>query len=390
MWCGVASKSANKVILCSDKFEPHARGSLGPGSVIVVFVVTALCPPEFIIVMCVLETKLVFSTPWEHGGVISAVTRGTTDDGLDISTDVAFRARVESALLLTRPFVFDTPLPSPAFRGKGHTILQEAVEGGSGRAPRAAAAVAAAATAAAAVAADAARREPASRGTSKDRRGTSRESETEPTEPPARRACLQFEVGDYVEKRDGTVLRIAEELESNSAKKVRKASPSLTPKLPPRRGARLYAERLEAEWAAAETDQADKAKDKADRAKVKAVRAEASAKKAHLLDADKREEESRNLLLVLQNQLGEERRRNERLQQEKFDAASAAAEQANATTNNARLAVTAAALPNATEMEVDAEFAACLVIMKERALARQQHGQPQLKQPQQPLGHLQQ
>ena len=141
IWMGSADKKGKKLIVCSDEFS---HGSLGAHTAIVACVVAAL--KKAILVMCVPETQLVFSTPWEHGGVVTSKGREASSDGKGMPTDVDFRARVEKALLITKPIVFDQSLPSSAFRGMKHAILQKAAEVRLGRRAAAAAAAAAAAT----------------------------------------------------------------------------------------------------------------------------------------------------------------------------------------------------------------------------------------------------
>ena len=185
---------------------------------------------------------------------------------------------------------------------------------------------------------------------------------------------MQFEVGDYVCKRDGTVSRVAEQSTWNwavteSARKVRKASPSLTTLLSPTRGARLYAERQAAAHAASTKKAAEAASASAADAASKSAADAASKSAAQAASAS--DTMNRSILADLQRQLDEqrrqldeERRTNERLKREKLDATAAKDKSSEA--------------PAVTAMDVDVELAACREIMRERALARQQQGPPQL------------
>ena len=290
---GAAARSGKKSILCSDRFS---HGSLGASTAVVACVATA--NSKAVVFMCVPETNYVFSAPWEHGGVITHPERDETPDGKGMPSDDAYKTRVMKALEAARPAIFGESLPASAFKRNTWVALQSPVvlerpsrlrrpaavaeasasaASVAGAAAEASAAAASAAGAAAATArsqrkkkptpgapgttggggahaaqgggangGDAAAAAAASRtaaASSKKRDKAAEDGESEDAAASSKKPDVQFEVGDYVCKRDGTVSRVAEQSTWNwavteSARKVRKASPSLTTLLSPTRPTR--------------------------------------------------------------------------------------------------------------------------------------------------------
>ena len=370
---GAAARSGKKSILCSDRFS---HGSLGASTAVVACVATA--NSKAIVFMCVPETNYVFSAPWEHGGVITHAERDETPDSKRMPSDEAHKTRVMKALEAARPVIFDESLPASAFKRNTWVTLQSPVvlerpprlrrpaaaaeasasaASAAGAAAEASAAAASAAGAAAATARSQRKKPPGTTGgggahaaqggganggdaavaaaasraaaaSSKKRDKGAEDDDAEDAAASSKKPDVQFEVGDYVCKRDGTVSRVAEQSTWNwavteSARKVRKASPSLTTLLSPTRGARLYAERQAAAHAASTKKAAEAASasaleaasksaaDAASKSTAQAASVSDTMNRSTLADVQRQFDEQRR-------QLDEERRTNERLQREQL------------------------------------------------------------------------